>query len=52
MASGGVDRLTGVVPRAHPNRLENLVRGKAQVIAIESEQLSSEIDRYAVCLSL
>ena len=38
-------RLTGVVPRDHPKRLDNLLLGRAHVIAIESEQLSSETDR-------
>eukprot|EP00047_Mylnosiga_fluctuans_P023260 m.135060 g.135060 ORF g.135060 m.135060 type:complete len:157 (-) comp9524_c0_seq3:2627-3097(-) len=37
--------LVGVVPREHPERLDNLTRSKARVIAVEDERMGAELDR-------
>jgi hypothetical protein len=38
--------LAGAVPRNHPERLENLFRSKAQIIAVEDERTVSELNRF------
>lgn len=40
----------GVVTKSHPERLVVLLRNGAQLIAIEDEELGSEIERWNFCI--
>ena len=42
----------GVVTKSHPERLVGLLRNGAHLIAIEDEELGSEIERWNFCFHL